>query len=408
MRDFPYLRQLVPLIALAVCGCHQKHSPATVPGPTALYKGAERNSANVPGSAATGNLPRPPAIAKADIEKAISRGVAFLKADQQPDGSWGTGLQVHGNEIYHMVPGSHDAYRVATTALATMAMEETGQTEAYQRGIAYLVRQGEARRDSGDMMYNIWAHIYATEALARALSRKDFGPTMTEAEIRAACLWQLDHLARYQTARGGWNYYDFEAHTQSNSGGATSFCTAAGLMALDEARRAGLQLPDKIAERAVRRLQDCRLPTGAYMYGADYWQVPRLPANRWEGSVGRAQASNLALLTWKSSKVTEAMAFAELEKIIAGNAWMEMGRKRPIPHESWFQTSGYYYYYGYYYAGRLAEHLGEAAKKRYGAELAGCIVPYQEADGSFWDYPMWDYDKPYGTAYAVMALLRVR
>jgi hypothetical protein len=373
----------------------------------AAYAGADRTG-KVPGSAASAGLPRPPAVGRADIDRAILRGVAYLKASQQGDGSWGTGLVVHGNEIYHMVPGSHDAYRVATTALATMAMQQAGELDGYRRGLAYLVRHGGARRDSGDMMYNIWAHIYAVEALARALNTGDFGPGVTAAEVRSACEWQLGRMDIYQTARGGWNYYDFEAHTQSSSGGATSFATAAGLMALDEARRAGVAIPGQMAERAVRRLAECRLPSGAYMYGVDYWQVPRLPANRWEGSVGRAQAGNLALLTWKNDKVTEGMALEELEKIVVGNAWMEMGRKRPIPHESWFQTSGYYYYYGYYYAGRLTERLGEGAKKRYGAELAGCIVPYQEQDGSFWDYPMWDYDKPYGTAYAVMALLRLR
>jgi len=34
------------------------------------------------------------------------------------------------------------------------------------------------------------------------------------------------------------------------------------------------------------------------------------------------------------------------------------------------------------------------------------VVPHQEADGSWWDYAMWGYHKPYGTAFAVMTLLR--
>ena len=37
----------------------------------------------------------------------------------------------------------------------------------------------------------------------------------------------------------------------------------------------------------------------------------------------------------------------------------------------------------------------------------GCtLLVIQEADGSWWDYAMWDYHKPYGTAFAVMTLLR--
>ena len=38
--------------------------------------------------------------------------------------------------------------------------------------------------------------------------------------------------------------------------------------------------------------------------------------------------------------------------------------------------------------------------------LARFVLPHQEADGSWWDYYMFSYHKPYGTAYAVMTLLR--
>ena len=32
------------------------------------------------------------------------------------------------------------------------------------------------------------------------------------------------------------------------------------------------------------------------------------------------------------------------------NGWLDMGRKRPIPHESHFMVAGYFCYYGHYYA----------------------------------------------------------
>jgi len=32
----------------------------------------------------------------------------------------------------------------------------------------------------------------------------------------------------------------------------------------------------------------------------------------------------------------------------------------------------------------------------------------QEQDGSWWDYPLYSYHKPYGTAFALMALTRCR
>ena len=41
-----------------------------------------------------------------------------------------------------------------------------------------------------------------------------------------------------------------------------------------------------------------------------------------------------------------------------------------------------------------------------GEQLAQQVMPFQEPDGSWWDYAMWDYHKPYGTAFAIMTLLR--
>ena len=44
----------------------------------------------------------------------------------------------------------------------------------------------------------------------------------------------------------------------------------------------------------------------------------------------------------------------------------------------------------------------------YPEQLRACILPHQEPDGSWWDYKMWDYHKPYGTAFAVLSLRRCR
>src|SRR2546430_1927327 len=88
------------------------------------------------------------------IKRAIDRGVEFLVKSQQPDGSWGTGRVTRGFEVYSMVPGSLDAFRVGTTALCVMALREVGEKEAHHRGVQYLIHHGEARRDDGEVLYN--------------------------------------------------------------------------------------------------------------------------------------------------------------------------------------------------------------------------------------------------------------
>lgn len=365
-------------------------------------------------AAARAESPAPPETKPAEtrpvtpesIHSAIDRGVKFLVSDQQPDGSWGTGRVTRGFEVFSMVPGSQDAFRVGTTALAVMALREAGAREAHDKGLKYLVEHGEARRDDGMLLYNIWAHLYALQALSLELQRKPAELAIPAEKIKAAALWHLDRMQKYEVFLGGWNYYDFNAQTERPSMEATSFGTAAGLVALWEARRAGLDVPQKMVDRAVRRLEEMRLPNGAYLYSGEHRYAPMHRANYVRGSVGRTQACNYALWIWGSKKVGEKEVREGLEMFFREHIFIEMGRKRQYPHEAWYATAPYYYYFGHYYAGRLLERLGEGAKKEFGTKLAEQIAPKQDPDGSWWDFAMWDYHKPYGTAFSVMTLLR--
>ena len=360
---------------------------------------AARHSAQSTAADAGGSPASQPTSA---IAQSIARGVRFLVETQNPDGSWGTGLQTRGYEVYSMVPGSHDAFRVATTALCVMALREAGgERDAHARGLEYLVSNGHAHRDDGPLLYNIWAHTYALQALSGELKHAPANEPM-----RAAAAWHMDRLRRYETYVGGWNYYDFHAQTQQPSMEPTSFGTAAALVALHEAAAVGLEAPSAISSRAVRRLEEQRLPDGAYLYSRTLRYRPRLPANRMRGSIGRTQACNYALWLWNSPKVGERQVRDGLDQFFAEHPYIDMGRKRQYPHESWYQTAPYYYYFGHYYTGLLLEKLGPAGREAYGAKLAEKIVPKQDPDGSWWDYAMWDYHKPYGTAFAVMTLLR--
>ena len=343
------------------------------------------------------------------IDSAIARGVEFLEKDQQPDGSWGSGLKTHGTEVYSMVPGSLISYRIATTALCVMALHHAGETQAHDKGLEYLLKAPDARRDDGDLLYNTWAHFYRLQACAEEMSNNHHDP-----RLKAVAEREIHNLIRYATYIGGWNYYDFpprqEAYisTQHPTAGPTSFGTAAGLVALYEAKQAGLAVPQKLIEQSIRRLEEMRLPSGIYLYGEEYKYVPRLPANLPKGAVGRTQPVNYALRLWGSKKIGKDELRSGLELFVKDHAFLDMGRKRPIPHEAWYQTAGYYYYFDHYYASRLFELLDADDKAEFAPYVLAGILPHQESDGSWWDFPMWDFHKPYGTAFAVMTLMRCK
>jgi hypothetical protein len=336
------------------------------------------------------------------VDQAIKEGVAFLENDQNPDGSWGTGTVSHGNEVVVSVPSSHEAFQVAVTSLCVMALRESGEKSSHDRGVAFLISHPDVRRGDAQLIYNVWAHAYIVEALAEE------SKTNPDPRIRDAIEINLDRMARYETYIGGWDYYDFDVGAQRPAGGPTSFGTAAGLVSLYEAQANGFEISMDMVHRCMRRLEEMRLPNGACLYDTDLKYLPLLPANQLRGSIGRAVAADYALLTWKSAKCDESACLTGLDNFFREHAALEMGRKRPLPHKSWYQTSGYYFYFDHYYAAKLIERLGPQAKSLYGPRMLRIILPLQEPDGSWWDYPMWDYHKPYGTAFAIMTLLRCR
>ena len=339
----------------------------------------------------------PPPPPETPTDRAIARGVAFLVASQNPDGSWGTGKDSTDFDVMAMVPGSHDAFRVGATALAVMALRECGERDASSRGLRYLASYDGTRRANRMEIYNVWAHTYGLQALARAWKED------RREEYRRMAERHLEHLGRYETFVGGWNYYDFEIGTQTPSMEPTSFGTSAALAALHEARQAGIKVPEGLVRRALARLKEMRKPDGSFLYGSDFRWKPLHPANRDKGSLGRTQSGHFALRAWGEGGLSEKEVRAGLETFFREHRFLEIGRKRQYPHEAWYATSGYYYYYGHYYAALLVEGMPE-----FRAPLADCILPHQEADGSWWDYKMWDYHKAYGTAFAVMALRRCR
>lgn len=332
------------------------------------------------------------------LDRAIEEGVAFLVRDQQPDGSWGAGGDTTPWDLADDVPGAHHAFRDATTALCVMALRAAGEHEARERGLRFLIQKRYARRSSPGQIYNVWAHCYVTQALATELQHDP-----DNAALREACAAEVRMLDRFQTYVGGWNYYDNNPAMSPSSLDPTSFTTAAGLVGLWEARRAGVEVPDEMPRRAIRRVEQSRFPNGAYGYGFDDRLHPSSPASKMQGAIGRSQACNDALWLWTS--VDEAAVVAGLEAFFEYHKFILIGRKRQYPHEAWFATAPYYYYFGHYYAGRLIGRLPTAERERFVARYLETILPYQEPGGEWWDYPMWDYHQPYGTAFAILGLI---
>jgi hypothetical protein len=358
----------------------------------------------------TVNLRPKPAepVAPDRLDAAIQRGVDFLLANQNKDGSWGTPALKGGVPITADI-GSHHAYGVAVTAMTVSALIEVGGSSdrvrrAIERGEAHLFAElPKVRRDQPGLIYNVWTHAYGIQALVR-MHRRLPGDTERQKRIEELIRGQYDKLTRYESAEGGWGYYDFDGGTQRPAASSTSFVNAAVLVAFAEARAIGVPPPEKILQRAIKMTRFQRQSDGTYLYGTYLWGRPTMPINQPGGSLGRSQACNLALRLWGDDKITDADLKTWLDRLMSRNGWLSMGRKKPIPHESFFQVAGYFYYFGHYYAALTIPLLPEADRAFYQDHLATILLELQEADGSWWDYPFYNYHKAYGTAFALMSL----
>ena len=358
--------------------------------------------------------PGPPApLTPEKLESSIRRGIAFLLKDQNKDGSWGSAERTKALNIYAPVPGAHHAFRAAVTALCVDALIEVDDgsdavRKAIERGEESLLEQlPKVRRAEPTAIYNVWTHGYGVQALAQMYRRLPKDEKRRE-KIEAMIREQYDLLGRYESVEGGWGYYDFGAQTQRPDSSSTSFVNAAVLVAFHDAKAIGVPPSEKITRRAIESLRFQRKPDFTYLYGTYLRNVPTMGINRPGGSLGRSQACNLALRLWGDKAITDEVLKSWLDRLVTRQGWLDMGRKRPIPHESHFQVAGYFYYFGHYYAALCVEQLPAADRPFYRDHLGHILLDRQEADGSWWDYPLYNYHQQWGTAFALMSLKRCR
>jgi hypothetical protein len=92
------------------------------------------------------------------------------------------------------------------------------------------------------------------------------------------------------------------------------------------------------------------------------------------------------------------------DHLITRNGWLDMGRENPIPHKSFMQVAGYFFYFGHYHSALRSGQLAVSDRPRYRGQLTRLWVGLQESDGSWFDDPLYSYHKPYGTAFALLSL----
>lgn len=363
-------------------------------------------------SAPAANLPLRPSqvspLPASELDAAIERGAGYLCRTQNRDGSWGSPRWTGGVDR-DPVPGAFLSFATATTALCLEALlaadDSTAVKNARARAEAFLVENlSKLRRADPDNLPNVWGHAYGIQVLAELSKREPVGSARRR-RFEQLIREQIKALEHFETVSGGWFYY--ARGLQRPLAPSASFVNAAVLVALNRARPLGTEMDERVLARAIRSTAEQRKPDSSYLYSLSSpleKAAAKSPINRPAGSLGRSQACNLALRLWGDKRITDDVLKEWLDRLITRNGWLDMGRKRPIPHESFAQVAGYFFYFGHYYGALCIRQLPAADRPLYQNHVGRMLVRLQEPDGSWFDYPLYSYHKPYGTAFALLAL----
>ena len=271
-------------------------------------------------------------------------------------------------------------FRTGVTGLAIMALVEAEHEVAddQRTAVTSAIDRGENGSSSGCRDSAALRPTRSTTPGAMPTrSRRSCGSTSEQPATpiarpgsRNSPPTQVDMLSRYSFLAGGWGYYDMVAGTQIPGDSSNSFVTATCLIALREAKSIGVDFPERLTKKAIASIHRQQYPDFTYAYGEYLELAPMHLINRPGGSLGRSQVCNLALRLYGDERVTDEVIETWLDRLIARNGWLSIGRKRPIPHESHFYVAGYFYYYGHWYAAQCIELLPAADRPHFQDQLA--------------------------------------
>ncbi len=303
-------------------------------------------------------------------QRAIDRGLAFLAARQNADGSFGSGSVYPRN--------------VAVTSLCAMAFMAGGHTPGrgrygrnVDRAVDYVL---SCARPTGYIIAEdsishgpMYGHGFATLFLAEAygMSPRD--------EVREVLKKAVNLIIAAQNREGGWRY-------RPESTDADISVTVCQMMALRAARNAGIFVPKETIDRAVEYVRKCQNPDGGFRY-----QLTRRP----ESLFARSAAALTALYgagLWQGPKT----APDDVEVFTRGLAYL----MRYLPRGDAIRAEGYYYY-GHYYAVQATWHAGGTFWKTWYPAIRDELISRQRRDGS---WPETSVCQEYTTGMACLIL----
>ena len=341
---------------------------------------------------------------KKDVD--LSRSVEFLLGEQRKDGSWSGRSGAEDPEA--------SCTAIAVSALVCIALLDHSDTNpdkikaAVDKGVKICFADPDPKDFLSQVTFT-WSQAYALHLAGRLLKHKAFKDR--EKEWRVAAGKALERLYAAQRKSGAWGYGTF----------GTSFQTADVLVALAEARDAGIEVDQGKVDRAVAFLKQLRTDKGMlYAPGKELrknWDA-LAEKEALDRTAGRIVLCDHALLRWKALKKEELEA--SMQKFFDHKSYLwdtRAYRGEEARPKSWIVTEyetpyGNFAYYACFNTAQALASVGADKRRAWAAELKKDLLKTRLANET-WEHLSKESAKvsdvgvgngAYATAMAALAL----
>jgi len=393
---------VIPLVwglSLSCWGCNALEQYALwQPGEPSLP--TQTGDPAVPGQPAA-NQPVTPEMQAAAIQKAVA---AMLSLEEGPDrGEW----PYEG--VYRVRRQIPIGYRVGGTAIVCEALlaapsgdDDAKRIEAIQRGVVFIFssRDHPLMSPEYDGGYDVrgWGYTTSLSMLLRAMHDDRLEDSIRQ-QAREGAKWCIAAIQDTEIPQaGGWNYARRPGIDTVSP--PSSFMTAMTIIALLDAKDAGLEIDDQVMARALDFLDASRADSGEYVYSGTAAQ--RRPGGV-PGATGRMLVSELALE--RSGRGDLDRVRSALDAFVEHWDELEKRRAKPGTHEPPYGVAPYYFYFAHRYAAEAVELLPEAERQPRRSTVLELLWRTHDAEAGTWNDRVFPRSASYGTAMSVLAIL---
>ncbi|MFT5905839.1 MAG: prenyltransferase beta subunit [Cryomorphaceae bacterium] len=294
-------------------------------------------------------------VVPTNVEIAYKKGLKFLAKMQASDGSFSKDRSRYGAQ-----PGI-----TGICVLAFLAHGEDGEYGPYakniKKGIDFILKQ--QNKKNGYIGLSMYNHGFATLALAEAYGMVD------DDRLAGALKKSVSLLTSSQdrNPKGAWRYSPEDM-------GADTTVAGCQLVALLAARNAGIPVPNKNIDKALKYLASCRASNGGYGYTSK--------------SGGKSTLTAIGSLCMSLAKKKDEKAFDTVTKFLTSRS----------------ESGGHHYvFYHEYYMAQALFHANEEQWEKWNEKNSKIMTASQNPDGG-WSDPRLGRSGATGFALLSMAL----